>query len=100
MTKFGITLGDWDRQNILHDPIVKAFYDQIENESCVREWLSKRDDYPSWYALQIGYGGAFDGPIARVQISTIAKYRGRVAAAIVYGCPENSGFFSKPEQMK
>ena len=47
VTKFGITLGDWDRQNMLNDPIVKAFYDQIENESCVREWLSKRDSFNS-----------------------------------------------------
>ena len=79
---------------------LKPWMTRKEVDTVFGKRVSNLDDYPSWYALQIGYGGAFDGPIARVQISTIPKYKGRVAAAIVYGCSENSGFFSKPEQLK
>ena len=79
---------------------LKPWMTREEVDTVFGKRVSNLDDYPSWYALQVGYGGAFDGPIARVQISTIAKYSGRVAAAIVYGCPENSGFFSTPEQLK
>ena len=75
---------------------IKPWMTRNELDSMFGKRISNLDDYPSWYALQVGYGGAFDGPIARVQISKIDKYGGKVSASIVYGCPEDSGFFSKP----
>lgn len=42
LTKHGVTLGDYDRENMLNNSIVKTFYDQIENEKCVEAWVSTR----------------------------------------------------------